>query len=45
MQNHHEYDADVEEIVFSAIELAEIETEKPDISKQVRRSRNRKLTP
>ena len=45
IQNHHEYDADVEEIVFSAIELAEIETEKPDISKQVRRSRNRKLTP
>lgn len=45
MQNHHEYDADVEEIVFTAIEQAEIETEKPDISKQVRRSRNRKLTP
>jgi len=45
MQNHHEYDADVEEIVFSAIEQAEIETEKPDISKQVSRSRKRKLTP
>lgn len=45
IQNHHEYDADVEEIVFTAIEQAEIETEKPDISKQIRRSRNRKLTP
>lgn len=45
MQNHHEYDADVEEIVFSTIELAEIETEKTDISKQVSRSRKRKLTP
>lgn len=45
MQNHHEYDDGMEEIVFSAIELAEIETEKPDISKQVSRSRNRKLSP
>lgn len=45
MQNHHEYDEGMEEIVFSAIELAEIETEKPDISKQVSRSRNRKLSP
>jgi len=45
MQNHHEYDDGMEEIVFSAIELAEIETEKPDISKQVSRSRKRKLTP
>ncbi|WP_162951754.1 hypothetical protein [Pseudomonas aeruginosa] len=45
MQNHHEYDADVEEIVFTAIEQAEIETEKPDISNQVSRSRKRKLTP
>lgn len=45
MQNHHEYDDGMEEIVFSAIEQAEIETEKPDISKQVSRSRKRKLTP
>ena len=45
IQNHHEYDADVEEIVFTAIEQAEIETEKPDISNQVSRSRRRKLTP
>lgn len=44
MQNHHEYDDGMEEIVFSAIEQAEIETEKPDISKQVSRSRKRKLT-
>lgn len=39
MQDHHEYDADVEEIVFSAIEQAETETKKPDISKNVRRKR------
>jgi hypothetical protein len=45
MQNHHEYDDGMEEIVFSAIEQAEIETEKPDISKQVSRSRKRKSTP
>lgn len=45
MQNHHEYDDGMEEIVFSAIEQAEIETEKPDISKQVSRSRKRKLSP
>lgn len=45
IQNHYEYDADVEEIVFSAIEQAETETKKPDISNQVSRSRRRKLTP
>lgn len=45
IQSHNEYDYDVEETVFTAIEYAEIETEKPDISKQVSRSRKRKLTP
>lgn len=43
IQNHKEYDTDIEEIVFTAIEQAETETKKPDISKNVRRKR--KYTP
>jgi len=41
MQNHREYDSDIEEIVFSAVEQAEIETRKPDISKHIRRRKNK----
>ena len=42
IQNHNEYDADMEEIVFSAIEQAETVTNKPDISKNVSRKRRYK---
>jgi len=43
IQNHDGYDSDMEQIVFTAIEQAETETKKPDISRNVRRKR--KYTP
>lgn len=43
IQNHDEYDSDMEQIVFTAIEQAETETKKPDISKNVKR--RRRFTP
>ena len=45
IQEHHQYDIDAEEVLFSAIEQAEIETDKPDISTSVKRRNGRKLKP
>lgn len=43
MQKHNSYDSEMEEVVFLAIEQAETETKKADISKNVRRKRKHTL--
>ena len=43
IQSHKDYGDSIEEVVFSAIEQAETETKKPDISKNVSRRRKYKM--
>jgi hypothetical protein len=41
MQKHPIYDQEIEYVMFESIEQAEAETKKPDISRHIRRSKNK----